>query len=126
MTPGLTPEDQVCITADLQRWEQSNNVQQFKPGAGCSDMLRWNSTLRWHAVHLRGCIAGRGQAASRQLADAVTLTQPAVPEARASTGRAVAMLDLDSIQTSDAAPFADANQVLQATIDLASTARDRA
>ena len=85
-------------------------------------MLRWNSILRWHAVHLRGCIAGRGQAANRQLADAVTLTQPAVPEARASTGRAVAMLDLDSIQTGDAAPFADANQVLQATIDLAPAA----
>ena len=107
MTPGLTPEDRVCIASDLQRWEQTNSVQQFKPGAVCPDMLRWNSTLRWHAVHLPGCIAGRGQAASRQLVDAVTLTQPAVPDTRPSTGHAVAMLDLNSMQTSDAASSAN-------------------
>ena len=58
-------------------------------------------------MHLPGCIAGRGQAASRQLVDAVTLTQPAVPDTRPSTGHAVDMLDLNSMQTSDAASSAN-------------------
>ena len=50
-------------------------------------MLRWNRTLRWLVVHLTGCLAGHGLAASSQLAGvALPLTQLAVPEAKASTG----------------------------------------
>ncbi len=62
MVEKITESDCVSIEAELEQWDLQRWDLQV------SDMRRWNISLRWHAVHLTGCLAGRGQGVKEPLA----------------------------------------------------------